>query len=208
MEALRAVISSVEAWQVEPETASASLKRHFGVSQPGRLWAARARPEAVRAAAAILTYVQAMQSSALGLLTRLHGYTIGEFMTLDEATRRNLELTETHARRRHHAAACSACSMTRSHRWAAGCCAAGSTSHCSMSLPSTGGWTPCSCFIDNTVLRLEARAHLHQHRRPGALEQPRHPGHCAAARPGGDARSAGTRTAIEWGCEVAGVLGT
>ena len=49
----------------------------------------------MRAAAAVLAYLQQMQPSALSLLTRLHTYTLGEFMTLDEATRRNLELTET-----------------------------------------------------------------------------------------------------------------
>ena len=77
-----------------PDTASASLKRHFGVTSLDG-FGLQGRGEAVRAAAAVLAYVQAMQPSALSLLTRLHGYTIGEFMTLDEATRRNLELTET-----------------------------------------------------------------------------------------------------------------
>jgi hypothetical protein len=94
VEALRPVTSSVEAWQVEPDTASASLKRHFGVSSLDG-FGLQGRGDAVRAASAILAYVQAMQPSALSLLTRLHGYTSGEFMTLDEATRRNLELTET-----------------------------------------------------------------------------------------------------------------
>jgi DNA mismatch repair protein MutS len=94
VEALRPVTSSVEAWQVEPDTASASLKRHFNVSSLDG-FGLQGRGDAVRAANAILAYVQAMQPSALSLLTRLHGYTSGEFMTLDEATRRNLELTET-----------------------------------------------------------------------------------------------------------------
>ena len=94
VETLHPVLSGVEAWQVEPETATASLKRHFAVSSLDG-FGLQGRGEALRAAAAVLAYVQAMQPSALGLLTRLHGYTIGEFMTLDEATRRNLELTET-----------------------------------------------------------------------------------------------------------------
>ena len=94
VEVLRPVMSSVEAWQVEPDTASTSLKRHFSVTSLDG-FGLQGRGEAVRAAAAVLAYVQAMQPSALSLLTRLHGYTIGEFMTLDEATRRNLELTET-----------------------------------------------------------------------------------------------------------------
>lgn len=104
VEALRAVISSVEVWQVEPETASASLKRHFGVSSLDG-FGLQGAAKLCAVAAAILTYVQAMQSSALGLLTRLHGYTIGEFMMLDEATRRNLEFDADDARRRHPRAA-------------------------------------------------------------------------------------------------------
>ena len=49
----------------------------------------------MRAAAAVLAYLQQMQPKALALLTGLHTYTLGAFMLLDESTRRNLELTET-----------------------------------------------------------------------------------------------------------------
>lgn len=91
---LHPVLSSVEPWQVAADSAYTRVTRHFhvstldgfGVSQTG---------EAVRAAAAILVYLQSMQPGALKQLTRLASYTVGEFMTLDESTRRNLELTET-----------------------------------------------------------------------------------------------------------------
>ncbi len=43
----------------------------------------------------MLAYLREMQPSALSQLTSLHHYATGEFMTLDESTRRNLELTET-----------------------------------------------------------------------------------------------------------------
>jgi DNA mismatch repair protein MutS len=72
----------------------ASLKRHFGVSSLDG-FGLHNKPDALRAAAAVLAYLQQMQPKALGLLTRLHTYTLGAFMLLDDATRRNLELTET-----------------------------------------------------------------------------------------------------------------
>ena len=43
----------------------------------------------------MLAYLRDMQPSAADQLKRLHSYAVGEFMTLDESTRRNLELTET-----------------------------------------------------------------------------------------------------------------
>ena len=94
MSTLHPALSHVEAWQVEPDTAAAALKRHFGVTSLDG-FGLQGRPEAVRAAAAVLAYLRQMQPGALALLHRLHTYTVGEFMTLDEATRRNLELSET-----------------------------------------------------------------------------------------------------------------
>jgi len=52
-------------------------------------------PLAVRAAGAVLQYLQETQPASLGLFTGLNTYSLSEFMTLDAATRRNLELTET-----------------------------------------------------------------------------------------------------------------
>jgi DNA mismatch repair protein MutS len=50
---------------------------------------------ASRAAGGILQYLKETQPAALKLLTGLSTYSLNEFMTLDAATRRNLELTET-----------------------------------------------------------------------------------------------------------------
>jgi DNA mismatch repair protein MutS len=50
---------------------------------------------AIQAAAVILQYLHETHSSALKLLTSITSYSTSEFMTLDSATRRNLELTET-----------------------------------------------------------------------------------------------------------------
>lgn len=91
---LHPVISSVEAWQTAPDTAYTKLLRHFHVSTLDG-FGLHQGSEAVRASAGILAYLQAMQPGALKQLTRLASYTVGEFMTLDESTRRNLELTET-----------------------------------------------------------------------------------------------------------------
>ena len=91
---LQAIVSPIEAWQVELDTARSALQRHLGVrSLDG--FGLQERPQAVRAAAAILAYLQEMQPGALSQLVRLHSYSVGEFMVLDDSTRRNLELTET-----------------------------------------------------------------------------------------------------------------
>jgi len=91
---LQAIVSPIEAWQVELDTARSGLQRHLGVrSLDG--FGLQERPQAVRAAAAILAYLQEMQPGALSQLVRLHSYSVGEFMVLDDSTRRNLELTET-----------------------------------------------------------------------------------------------------------------
>ena len=92
--ALNPVVSTVEPWQVELETATQTLHRHFQVATLDG-FGLYGRPLAVRAAAGVLAYLREMQPAALTQLTNLHSYTTGEFMTLDESTRRNLELTET-----------------------------------------------------------------------------------------------------------------
>jgi DNA mismatch repair protein MutS len=53
------------------------------------------KPLAIRATGAILTYLQDTQRGALKQITTMRSYSTENFMTLDAATRRNLELTET-----------------------------------------------------------------------------------------------------------------
>ncbi len=50
---------------------------------------------AVRAAAIVLDYLSSTQKGALGQITRLSTYSTASYMMLDQATRRNLELTRT-----------------------------------------------------------------------------------------------------------------
>ena len=91
---LHPVISTVEPWQTAPDSAHTTLLRHFRVSTLDG-FGLHQGGEAVRAAAGLLAYLKAMQPGALKQMTRLASYTVGEYMTLDESTRRNLELTET-----------------------------------------------------------------------------------------------------------------
>ncbi len=91
---VQSLVSQVEPWQVELDTARSSLQRHLRArSLDG--FGLQDKPQAVRAAAAILAYLQEMQPNTLSQLTRLYSYTVSEFMVLDESTRRNLELMET-----------------------------------------------------------------------------------------------------------------
>lgn len=94
IESLGLIVSGVEPWQVELETARESLQRHLGVSSLDG-FGLHGHPQAIRAAAGVVAYLAAMQPAALPQLTALRYYTPDDFMTLDEFTRRNLELTET-----------------------------------------------------------------------------------------------------------------
>jgi DNA mismatch repair protein MutS len=81
-------------WRFEEERCVGVLKDHFQVKTLDG-YGVRGFPFAIRAAGAILQYLEQTRSEALKLLTGLSRYSLGEFMTLDAATRRNLEITET-----------------------------------------------------------------------------------------------------------------
>lgn len=81
-------------WRFEPGRNQEVLRRHFDVASLDG-FGLRNKDYAVRAAGALLQYLQETQPDARKLLTGLSTYSLSEFMTLDEATRRNLELTET-----------------------------------------------------------------------------------------------------------------
>ncbi|TLN10995.1 DNA mismatch repair protein MutS, partial [bacterium] len=82
------------AWRFETGRCQETLLRHFqAASLDG--FGLHGLSSAVRAAGAVLQYLQETQPSALQLLNSLSTYSLDEFMTLDAATRRNLELTET-----------------------------------------------------------------------------------------------------------------
>lgn len=87
-------LSPWPAWRFEPGRCQEELLRHFEVASLDG-FGLRAMPLAVRAAGAILQYLVETQPAALKMLNGLSTYSLEEFMTLDAATRRNLELTET-----------------------------------------------------------------------------------------------------------------
>ncbi|MCR4407160.1 MAG: DNA mismatch repair protein MutS [Anaerolineae bacterium] len=87
-------VTPYEDWRFELGNARRSLLDHFGVASLAG-FGCEGLPLAVRAAGAIIQYLQETQRAGLGQLDSLHTYSTSEFMTLDAATRRNLELTET-----------------------------------------------------------------------------------------------------------------
>jgi DNA mismatch repair protein MutS len=82
------------AWRFEPGKCEETLLSHFKASTLEG-FGIKGRGLAMRAAGAIIQYLRETQPDSLNLLTSLRCYSINEFMTLDAATRRNLELDET-----------------------------------------------------------------------------------------------------------------
>ncbi len=87
-------LTPVPDYRFEQGFARQMLLDHFQVSTLDGFGLHEA-PLAVRASGAILAYLQDTQRGALAQLTAIRTYTTSHFMTLDSATRRNLELTET-----------------------------------------------------------------------------------------------------------------
>lgn len=76
------------------DSARQTLLEHFQVATLDG-FGLSGMPLATRAAGAIIRYLQDNQKTALAQLTTLKTYSTRAFMTLDPATRRNLELTQT-----------------------------------------------------------------------------------------------------------------
>lgn len=87
-------ITPWSAWRFEPGKASETVLSHFKVAVLDG-FGLKGQPLPVRAAGGILLYLRETEPAALDLLTSLRVYSTSEFMSLDAATRRNLELTET-----------------------------------------------------------------------------------------------------------------
>jgi DNA mismatch repair protein MutS len=87
-------ITAWPAWHFEPGKSQETLLAHFKASTLDG-FGLKNLPLAIRAAGGIIQYLNETEGAALPFLTSLRVYSLGEFMTLDAATRRNLELTET-----------------------------------------------------------------------------------------------------------------
>jgi DNA mismatch repair protein MutS len=81
-------------WRFETERCRQVLLDHFGTASLDG-FGLQGLPMAISAAGGIVQYLEVTQAASLKLLTALSTYQLNEFMTLDAATRRNLELIET-----------------------------------------------------------------------------------------------------------------
>jgi DNA mismatch repair protein MutS len=87
-------VTTYDGWRFETSNARRALLDHFEVASL-QGFGCEGLPLAISAAGAIVQYLGETQKTALGQLESLATYSTSEFMTLDEATRRNLELTQT-----------------------------------------------------------------------------------------------------------------
>lgn len=87
-------ITPLPDWRFDPGTAYDALLRHFQVSTLAA-FGIEDHPQAIGAAGAVIQYLQETQRGSLEQMRTLAVYSTGEYMVLDAATRRNLELTET-----------------------------------------------------------------------------------------------------------------
>jgi DNA mismatch repair protein MutS len=88
---LAASLTRLEDYWFELEVARQTLLEHFGVATLDGYGCGHL-PPAIRAAGAIIHYLQETQKGVLGQLSRLTTYSTDSFMALDVQTQRNLEL--------------------------------------------------------------------------------------------------------------------
>jgi len=85
---------ALPAWQFDAAAAVRALAKHFGTRDLAA-FGVEDRDLAIGAAGALLGYAAATQQSALAHVRTLAVETASEYLALDAATRRNLEITET-----------------------------------------------------------------------------------------------------------------
>ncbi|MEN6478565.1 MAG: DNA mismatch repair protein MutS [Anaerolineales bacterium] len=93
LEVLGGAITLVDQWRFDQSLAERALREHLGVATLDG-FGLQDLPLAARAAGVIVQYLRENQPASLGQLRRLTVYSTQAFMTLDLATRRSLELTE------------------------------------------------------------------------------------------------------------------
>lgn len=87
-------VTSLPDWRFDPQTAADALRRHFAVETLAA-FGLEGYDAATSAAGAVLQYLQETQRGSLDQVRTLALYATSDYMALDAATRRNLELTET-----------------------------------------------------------------------------------------------------------------
>jgi DNA mismatch repair protein MutS len=88
------IVTHISDWVYDNDYLSRQLGTFFGVSSPESLGCA-GFPAGLMAVSAVLHYLQETQKGAVRHLTGITPYSTAEFLVMDEATRRNLELTVT-----------------------------------------------------------------------------------------------------------------
>ena len=91
---LNILVNPLEPWYFDDELCKRAILNHFGVSSLQGLGLGDYEIGNI-GAGALLQYLIETQKSTLAQLTQITPYTIGKYMVLDSATRRNLELCET-----------------------------------------------------------------------------------------------------------------
>ncbi len=87
------MVTNIPNWRFEEGTAEQTLLRHFGVTSLAA-FGCEGKSMAIRAAGAILYYLQETQRGSVGQIQRLATYSSEGYMALDRNTRLNLELIE------------------------------------------------------------------------------------------------------------------
>jgi DNA mismatch repair protein MutS len=88
------MVNPLPEWVFEPDRAVGLITEFFACASLEPFGCAHL-PGAIRAAGAVLHYLEETQKGALDHIRSLTTYHAGDFMVLDDATRRNLELTAT-----------------------------------------------------------------------------------------------------------------
>ena len=87
-------VTPYDDWHFDLDHAREALQEHFEVLTLDG-FGMNGKPLAIRAAGAIVQYLRETQKHTLSHLKSVVTYSTGQYMTLDAATRRNLELTQT-----------------------------------------------------------------------------------------------------------------
>jgi len=90
----KAAVQHLPAWHFDAGNAARSLAKQMGTLDL-KAFGIDGAPVAVGAAGALLAYANTTQQATLEHIGTLHVETTGEFVALDAATRRNLEITQT-----------------------------------------------------------------------------------------------------------------
>jgi len=93
----RMMLTRRPAWAFSAQNARQSLCKHFGVGalEGFGFTDSPADTQAIRAAGAVLDYLQETQKNSLAHVERLTPYRVSDVLELDQATRRGLEITRT-----------------------------------------------------------------------------------------------------------------